>query len=266
MRAARPQGGQAGFSMIELVLALVASALLFAALLPFFVTPIEAMASGAHTAEVAEHAERALARLGQELPTALPNSVRVACGGQCLEFIPVVDQADYRAQTPGDKLDFAAADDRFDVLMPLASAPAAGLEVIINNQSSAATGPTSAYSADGVNNRGTIVAGTTASLIRITSKLFPAPSPRQRFFVVGRPVSYLCAPAAGGGTLRRYSGYATSTAQPTNTALGDLIASGMVGCQFTVDDARLVSVRLVAGDASMDAVTLQGAFRVVYQP
>lgn len=257
---------QAGFSLIELVVALVASALIFISLLPFFVKPLEAMVAGSHTSEVVEHAERALGRLGAELPNALPNSPRIACGGQCLEFIPVVDQADYRAFTPGDKLDFAAADTSFDVLMPLSGAPASGLEVIINNQASGATGASSAYSADSISNRGVVAAGTTASNIRIGSKLYPAPSARQRFFIVGGPVSYLCAPSASGGTLRRYSGYATSSAQPTNTALGDLIASGVVGCQFTVNDSRLVSVRLVAGDSSMDPVTMQGEFRVVATP
>ena len=190
---------QHGFSMIELIVALVITALVFAALLPFLSRPLEAMVAGNRSAEIAEHAERVLARLALELPTALPNSVRIACGGQCLEFIPVVDQADYRAQTPGDKLDFAAADTSFDVLMPLAAAPSTGLEVIINNQSSAAAGTTSAYSADSSNNRGVVAAGTTNALIRIASKLYPAPSTRQRFFVVGTPVSYLCAPSASGG-------------------------------------------------------------------
>jgi MSHA biogenesis protein MshO len=264
VRALRPQ---AGFSLIELVLALIASALLFIALLPFFIKPLEAMVAGGRTGEIVEHAERALSRLASELPNALPNSVRVACGGQCLEFIPVVDQADYRALTPpGDKLDFAAADTSFDVLMALPAAPATGLQVVINNQSSAATGASSAYSSDAINNRGVVAAGTTASNIRIASKLFPAPSARQRFFIVGTPVSYLCAPSASGGTLRRYSGYATASAQPTNTSLGDLIASGVVACQFTVNDSRLVSVSLVAGDGTMDPVTMQGEFRVVSSP
>lgn len=263
MRASTPQSG---FSMIELVVALVATSLLFVALLPFFARPLEAMVVGNRTNEITEHAQRAFVRLGLELPTALPNSVRIACGGACLEFIPVLNQADYRAQTPGDKLDFAAADDRFDVLMPLASAPATGLEFVINNQSSAPTGSNSAYSADSVNDRGTIVAGTTAAQIRFTSKLFPAPSARQRFFVVGTPVSYLCAPAANGGTLRRYAGYSTQTAQPTNTALGDLLASGVVDCHFTLNDSRLVTVRLVAGDGSIDAVSMLDEFRLVNLP
>lgn len=257
---------QSGFSLIELVIALVITALVFAALLPFFARPLEAMVVGSRSGEIAEHAQRALARMALELPSALPNSVRVACGGQCLEFIPVLDQADYRAQTPGDKLDFTAADTSFDVLMPLAAAPATGLELIIDNQSSGAAGATSAYSADGINNRGVVAAGTTTAVIRISSKLYPAPSPRQRFFVVGTPVSYLCAPSASGGTLRRYTGYATQTAQPNNTALGDLIASGMVGCQFTLNDVGLVSVSLVAGDGSIDAVTMHDEFRLVNRP
>ncbi len=257
---------QRGFTFIELVMALVLTSLLLVGLLPFLSRPLEAMVAGSRTAAATEHAGRALARMRAELPAALPNSVRIACGGQCLEFIPVIDQADYRAQTPGDTLSFTAADDRFDVLMPLAAAPATGLSVVVNNLTAAGTGSTSAYSADAVNNRGTVAAGTTAARIRIASKLFPAPSPRQRFFVVGTPVSYLCAPSASGGTLRRYAGYAIQAAQPTNTGLGDLLASDVADCAFALHDARLVSARIVAGDGSIDAVTLFDEFRLVNAP
>jgi MSHA biogenesis protein MshO len=263
MRARVRQGG---FTLIELVLALVVTSLLVAGLLPFLARPIEALVVGSRTAAATEHAERALARLRAELPTALPNSVRIACGGQCLEFIPVVDQADYRAQAPGDTLDFGAADDRFDVLLPLAAAPATGLGIVVNNLSSAGTGTSSAYSADAVNNLGVVAAGTTASRIRMASKQFPAPSPRQRFYIVGAPVSYLCAPSTGGGTLRRYTGYGVQANQPANAALGDLLASAVAGCAFTLHDARLVSLRLVAGDGSVDPVALVGEFRLVNEP
>lgn len=258
--------GQRGFSFIELVIALVLTSLLLVGLLPFLSRPLEAMVVGSRAAAATEHSERALARLRAELPAALPNSVRIACGGQCLEFIPVIDQADYRAQAPGETLSFAAADDRFDVLLPLAAAPATGLGVVINNLTAAGAGSTSAYSADAVNNRGTVAAGTTAARIRIAAKLFPAPSPRQRFFIVGTPVSYLCAPAASGGTLRRLAGYATQASQPTNTGLGDLLASDVAGCDFTLHDARLVGVRLVAGDGSIAPVTLLDEIRLVNEP
>ena len=252
--------------MIELVIALVATTLILAALAPFFARPIEAMIASNGIANATEHAERALARLSAELPTALPNSVRIGCGGRCMEFIPVIEQADYRAQTPGDRLDFAAADDAFDVLTPLAVAPAPGLLVVINNLNAASNGPTSAYSADAVNNRGIVSAGTTAARIRMAAKLFPVSSPRQRFFIVGTPVSYLCAPAVGGGTLRRHAGYALQAAQPANTGLGDLIASGVVDCTFSLHDARLVGVRLTAGDGTIDPISLYGQFRLPNQP
>ena len=261
-----PMNRERGFSLIELVMALVLTSLLLVGLLPFLSRPLEAMVVGSRTAAATEHAERTLARLRAELPAALPNSVRIACGGQCLEFIPVLDQADYRAQAPGETLNFAAADDRFDVLLPLAAAPATGLGVVINNLTALGTGSTSAYSADAVNNRGTVAAGTTASRIRIASKQFPAPSPRQRFFIIGTPVSYLCAPAANGGTLRRLAGYAIQASQPTNTALGDLLASDVAGCAFSLHDARLVGVQLVAGDGNIDPVTLFDEFRLVNEP
>lgn len=257
---------QAGFSLIELVIALIATSLIFIALLPFFARPLEAMIASNETADAAEHAERAFARLAAELPTALPNSVRIACGGRCLEFIPVLDQADYRAQTPGDRLDFTAADSAFDVLMPLAAVPATGLFVVINNLNAAAAGSASAYSADAVNNRGVVAAGTTAARINIAAKLFPAPSPRQRFYLVSTPVSYLCAPAAGGGTLRRHAGYAIQANQPTNTALGSLLASAMIDCTFTLHDASLVGVRLVAGDGTIDSVSFHQQYRLPNLP
>ncbi len=262
----RAHNRQSGFTMIELIIALVLTSLILVGLLPFFARPLEAMIAGNETAEVTAHAERALARLAAELPTALPNSVRIACGGQCLEFIPVIDQADYRAQAPGETLSFTGTDDRFDVLMPLASVPATGLGVVINNLDAGAVGSTSAYSADAINNRGIVTAGTTASRIRIASKLYPAPSPRQRFFIVGTPVSYLCAPAANGGTLRRYAGYPIQANQPVNTGLGDLLASDMTDCRFTLNDARLVGVRLVVSDGTIDPVTLFDEFRLVNEP
>ena len=257
---------QAGFSMIELVIALMATALVFVALLPWFTRPLEAMMAADALADATEQADRALARLTMELPGALPNSVRIACGGHCLEFIPVLTQADYRAQTPGDRLDLAIADTSFDVLMPLSGAPAVGLSVVINNLNAAGSGSLSAYSADAANNRGTIAAGTTASLIRITAKQFPSPSPRQRFFVVSTPVSYLCAPAANGGTLRRYAGYAIQSSQPTNTALGDLLASNVTDCDFSLADGHLVGTRLVAGSSPADAVAMLGQFNLANNP
>lgn len=256
---------QHGFSLIELVLALLVTGILLGGLLLWFTRPLEALVASHAGAGAADTAERALARLTSDVGDGLPNSVRVACAGRCLELLHVVDQADYRAEAPGDPLAFGAADDAFDVLMPLSSAPAPGLELVVNNLDASSGGSTSAYSADAANNRATIAAGTTGASIRIQPKQFPAPSPAQRFFVVDGPISYLCAPAAAGGTLRRYAGYAIQSAQPTNTALGDLLAEDVLDCRFDVVDSRLVSVNLAIG-ASADPVVLFAQARVPSEP
>ena len=43
---------------------------------------------------------------------------------------------------------------------------------------------------------------------------FAFTSPRQRLYVVDTPVSYICTPAASGGSLTRYEGYAINPTQP----------------------------------------------------
>ena len=65
---------------------------------------------------------------------------------------------------------------------------------------------------------------------------FPYDSPSHRFFIVGQPVSYVCAPAAGiTGTLRRRSGYTIQATQPT-VAGGALLAGSVTACSFTYNN------------------------------
>ncbi len=267
MRAISNAGAvQSGSSLMELVVALLLTALVFAALLPWFTRPFEALAASHAAASAADQAERATARFAAEIANALPNSTRVACAGRCIEFLPVRSQGDYRRGVPGDVLDFGAADNSFDVLMALPATPPTGALVVINNLSAASTGSQSAYSADSNNNRASIVAGTTAAQIRISPKQFPAPSLRQRFHVVDTPVSYYCVPAASGGVLRRHAGYAIQSLQPVNTALGQVLADRMLDCQFSVADGRLVTWRLRVGTAAADAVDVLAQFRLVNTP
>lgn len=243
---------QRGFSLIELIVALVVAGIVTAGLTLWMARPLQALQESQQRAAAIDQAERVGARLAAELPNALPNSVRIACGGHCLEFLPVVDFGDYRTATPGDTLDPATADDRFDVLMPLPAAPQSGQQVVIDNLNALPTGSFSAYSQDANNNRSGIVAGSTAAQVRIAPKQFPAPSPTQRFFIVDTPVSYLCQPAANGGSMRRYAGYAIQAAQPGNTSLGDVLAGGMIDCRFDLVSPNIVSFRLTVGDGQLD--------------
>jgi MSHA biogenesis protein MshO len=256
---------QRGFSLIELLLALAITGIVTAGLMVWITRPLQALENSHQGAAAVAQAESIASRLAAELPDALPNSVRVACGGRCLEFLPVLDAGDYRAATPGDILDLALPDDRFDVLMPLPAAPAAGQQVVIANLNALPGGSASAYSQDANSNRASIVAGTTAARIRIAPKQFPAPSPTQRFYIVDTPVSYLCQPDPNGGAMRRYSGYAIQAAQPVDTSLGDVLAGGLVDCSFGLTAPNLVTLRLSVGDGEVEPVAyfVQTALRYV---
>jgi MSHA biogenesis protein MshO len=238
---------QRGFSLIELIVALVAAGIVAAGLMLWMARPLQALQDSHGQAAAIDQAERIGSRLSAELPQALPNSVRIACNGRCLEFLPVVAWGDYRSATPGDTLDFAVSDDRFDVLMPMSAVPQPGMQVVINNLNALPSGSGSAYSEDANNNRSSIVAGSTLQQIRMAPKQFPAPSAAQRFFIVDRPVSWFCQPAAGGGELRRYSGYPVQGVQPANPSSGDVFAGGIVDCAFDLTAPDLVTLRLQVG-------------------
>jgi MSHA biogenesis protein MshO len=266
MKAGRRIGHAAGFSMIELIAALAISAIIAAGLTLWLQRPLEALQGSYARAAALDQAQRVARQLQRELPEALPNSVRIGCAGRCLEFIPVVAYGDYRTGPPGDVLDLAAPDDRFDVLKPLAAAPASGMQVVIDNQNALPGGSLSAYSAAANNNRATVEAGSSAAQVRIAPKQFPAPSPTQRFYIVATPVSYLCAPQTSGGTIRRYTNYAIQTAQPVNTALGDRLAGGVTDCNFSLEQPNLVTLRITANGDGGEPAQFMAQVRMDYLP
>ena len=255
---------QGGYSLVELVVALTLSAGVFSVLMVWFDRPLQAMLETQDRIADVERAQRIVDRFGQEIASALPNSVRVACGGDCLEFVPVLQQGFYRSDTPGDLLDFTAADTGFDVLAPLMAAPANGTRIVINNLSASGAGSDSVYSPAPANNHSTVTGGSNVSHITMDPKLFPAPSPGQRFYIVDNPVSYLCDQVAG--TMRRNAGYAIQASQPANPGAGSLLAEGIVDCEFAAIDSGLVAIRVSAGTNGEDPVTLFAQFWLQNEP
>lgn len=92
-------------------------------------------------------------------------------------------------------------------------------------------------------------------------------SPFQRVFVVDTPVTYLCAPGAG-GTITRYQGYAITAAQPINPAItplsggtNGLLAMPVTACAFTytpgtAQRAGLVTLDITVASPDGDTVRL----------
>jgi MSHA biogenesis protein MshO len=154
--------------------------------------------------------------------------------------------------TEGDALSFTTADTCFEVIGPMPLL-AVGNQVVVNNLGIPGADAYAGNAANTHNRRG-VVAPIGVNSIRLNSvnrlpldvcQFNPATgTARQcRFRVVDTPVTYACAPVAGGvgGTLTRYWGYAIQAAQPaTEVALQALpgvqralIANNVSACNFT---------------------------------
>lgn len=249
-----------GFTLIELITAMVLTGILAAVAAVFLRVPISGYFDIARRAALTDIADLALRRFGRDVQTALPNSVRVAgaCGGggTCfLEYLEVRTGGRYREEPSGgaticpgagaytDALQIGSADTCFRSLgaVPDLAAivtGAAGDFLVVYNLGPGFTGA-NAYAGGGVTggNKSRITAAAAGAgnedRIDFQSLAFPLASPDRRFHVVAGPVTYICDPVAQ--TLTRQWGYAITAAQATPPAGGNaaLLATGVTNCNFT---------------------------------
>ena len=249
MRRTRPDTsprGECGFTLIEMVVAMVVMVIIVAATI-FFAYPVQQSVELTGRAELTDIADNSLQRIGREVRLALPNSVRSAgaCGTSCIEFIPVRTAGRYRAEvsvpavgcntttdaTGSDELAFDVPETCFKSIGTVTNASTISNSdfVVLNN-----TGLSSqdAYVEPGVNRVAISQADEQGGLrerINFGSFTFQRSlhdSPGKRFFVVTTPVTYACA----SGTLTRYSGYAYGAAYTSGTAV--TVATDVANCNF----------------------------------
>jgi len=277
MRPTSDRRGQAGFTLVEMIMAITITAILAGIVALFILVPLQGYFSVSRRAELTDAADLAVRRIAREVQGALPNSVRVttAAGVTYLEFLAVRSGGRYRSDPDnlggGDILDFtSAADSSFDVLGP-GVAVAAGDQIVVYN-----LGVPGADAYAGANRRAYSGAAGTMSTISFTATASPFPfeSPSKRFHVVSGPVTYACNPAAG--TLQRFGGYAIAAAQPTPPAgVPALLASGVTACTITYTAAAgprngVVSISLTLTrtdpDNNAESVSLFSQAHVVNSP
>lgn len=281
-----------GFTLIELITAMVLTGILAAAAAVFLRVPIAGYFDVARRAALTDIADLAVRRFSRDVQTALPNSVRVAgaCTGltPCyLEFLEVRTGGRYREEPSGgamlcpagavpgynDALTIGNADTCFRSLGPvpnLASivAGGAGDYLVVYNLGPGFAGA-DAYAGGAATggNKSRITAATAGAgpnpedRIDFQSLAFPLASPDSRFHVVSGPVTYACDPLAQ--TLTRHWGYAVSAAQAAPPAGGAsaLLATGVTECSFTYDPNvvaqrnGVVSIRLQLSQADPAGTT-----------
>ena len=266
-----PRSRQRGVTLIEMVVAIVVTGILLALVGMFTRNQITGYFDVAARAELADTADTALRRIARDLQAALPNSVRVDASNSFLEFIPIRDGGRYRADLPGDFLDFSTADTSFEVFGPPVTVNAGNSLVVYNLGIPGA----SAYEIAPLTNRRLATAGgASVTFTAVAGVPLPFSSPSNRFQIVDTPVSYVCA----AGSLLRYTGYgfpspATLTATSAfGATVPAVLATNVSGCTFSyapgvLQRNGLVSIRLtLTHPTTLESVTLYHQVDVVNTP
>jgi MSHA biogenesis protein MshO len=258
MSAARVRRAR-GFTLVEMIVAIVVLGILGAIVAVFIRMPIQGYTDSVGRAELTDQADLALRRIARDLRLALPNSIRVSADGSAIEFLITKTGGRYLAADDGvtgaPVLDFLnGANKSFTVLGALGSfsRAAVGDYVVVYNLGQGMA-PSDAYqygqpdtniariSALGQQAISTLDPDPSHTFPVITlennpfaAQSTPMPSPTSRFQVVSGPVSYYCAAEADGSlTLWRAWGYAISATQnvpPAGSVQKAPIATRLANC------------------------------------
>jgi MSHA biogenesis protein MshO len=238
-----------GFSLIELIMVIVITGVIGTVVVMFLKTPVDQYMNTARRAEMTDIADTALRRMGRDIRSAVPNSVRLS--GNYLEFLPTKTGGRYRANAAGgtgscalagDDLDFSIADSCFEII----GAPinfVTGDRIVVGSSQADGNLPYNSTAA-GVLRTYTGAAGSKSTVLMTGAAQFPAFANLlgQRFQVVSgteQAVTYACENVGGTingtGTLKRYWGYGFNVAQvaPPIGGSSALLASNVSNCSIS---------------------------------
>ncbi len=267
----------AGFTLVELLTVIIIIGIIGGIVGMFISRPINEYMDIARRAEMTDIADTALRRMGRDIRTAVPNSVRVpSSSSQYLEFLPTKTGGRYRAEAfggsgacaaAGDELLFASADSCFEITGAAITFAAGDFIVIGSTQSDG--NPPYDKTANGVLRDYTGGAGAKTVVTMTGAVQLPdfASLSSQRFEVISaseQAVTYACENVGGTvdgtGTLKRYSGYGFKTAQLPPASLGVagiLLADKISACNivYSLPNQRnglvAISLTLLRGGESI---------------
>ena len=281
-RGSRVHGSTCGFTLIELIVVVMLLSVMMGMTASLTLKPLQAYANVRLRAGLTDTAESSTRRMGRDVRSALPNSLRVAGGGLALELLHVLDGARYRAEggvnpsavdhTPATHwLDFTGQEDSFNILGRFQEL---GLGYAVGSPADyrLAIYPTEAalYVDAALGSDPGVISSGAAGAFQLVDEgdedrivlnpgfeiQFRLASPRQRVYVVDTPVSYVC--DLGTAELTRYSGYAIASVQPTdgsivplsagNTAL---LATSVTGCDFRYNTSTATHSGLLTIDLTI---------------
>ena len=213
-----------GFTLVELVVAIVLAAIVASFIVLFLDAPVQAYFAQTRRADLEDSANRIATAVSGDVRTALPNSVRAASAGatQALELLATTGVARYYAtgdNPPGGTEKELAAGSPVQAFATLDSFDTQALPYRVPYVAVGNLGAPSAY--DAYNSTSGVMTPVTDT-ITVTANPATPPAldenqvsltPAMTFqnvvaphnaYLVSGPVSYVCDPVAG--TLRRYSG------------------------------------------------------------
>jgi MSHA biogenesis protein MshO len=281
----------AGFTLVELLTVIIIIGIIGGIVGMFITRPINEYMDIARRAEMTDIADTALRRMGRDIRTAVPNSVRVpSSSSQYLEFLPTKTGGRYRSDSTGvlcsaitgnvdnDGLSFSNIDTCFEIIGAAINL-SAGDSIVVGSTQSDGNPPYQDPTnlACGIPDTSTCIrrvvpiagAGLQQKVVITSPYTLPffANLSSQRFEVISaseQAVTYACENVGGTvdgtGTLKRYSGYGFKTAQLPPASLGVagiLLADKISACNilYSLPNQRnglvAISLTLLRGGESI---------------